>query len=152
MWHWWIATSNGGGRKRVWDILRYNSSICLKGRDLLGCDAFLYHGQSLHRKDGGSMDLWNVDILPQHYTASRPRRWRQRRPLKLWYPTTTLHGITTQKMEAAWTSETLVSYHISTWPHNPEDLDLYGSLVSVSCLLKDFRNEFGSCWQKRINF
>jgi hypothetical protein len=31
-------------------------------------------------------------------------------PLKRWYPTTTLNGITTQKMEAAWISETLVSY------------------------------------------
>jgi hypothetical protein len=26
--------------------------------------------------DGGSMDLWNVGILPQHYTASQPRRPR----------------------------------------------------------------------------
>jgi len=26
-----------------------------------------------HSEDGGSMDLCNVGILPQHYTASRPR-------------------------------------------------------------------------------
>jgi hypothetical protein len=35
----------------------------------------------------------------------------------------TLHGFTTQKMEVAWTSETLISYHI-TQSHNSEDLDL----------------------------
>jgi len=27
-------------------------------------------------EDGGSMDLPNVGILPQHYTASQPRRPR----------------------------------------------------------------------------
>jgi hypothetical protein len=31
---------------------------------------------SLHREDGGSMDLSNVDILPQNYTVSQPRRPR----------------------------------------------------------------------------
>jgi hypothetical protein len=30
----------------------------------------------------------------------------------------------TLKMEAAQTSEMLVSYHNATWPHNPEELDL----------------------------
>jgi hypothetical protein len=52
-------------------------------------------------EDGGSMDLWNVGILPQPYTASQPRRWRQHGPLKRWYPTTTLHGVMTQK-NSAW--------------------------------------------------
>jgi len=42
-------------------------------------------------------------------------------PLKLWYPTTTLHSVKTRgeaKIEAGWTSETLVSYS-TTWRQNP---------------------------------
>jgi len=29
--------------------------------------------QSLHPEDRGTIDLWNFNILPQHYTASQPR-------------------------------------------------------------------------------
>jgi hypothetical protein len=43
-------------------------------------------------RDGGSMDLWNDGILPQHYTAPQPRRNvlepippRQRIKLKHWH-------------------------------------------------------------------
>jgi hypothetical protein len=126
-------------------------------------------------QDGGSMDLWNVGILPHHYTGSRPRRlkkeaawtsetsisyittgghnpedWRRRQhgPLKRRYPITSLHGAPTQKTkgggsmdlwnvgilphyytgsrprrlkEAAWTSETSISCHITTRGHNTDD-------------------------------
>jgi len=33
------------------------------------------HGVTTQKtEDGCSMDLWNVGVLPQHYTASQPRR------------------------------------------------------------------------------
>jgi hypothetical protein len=57
------------------------------------------------------MDTWKFDVLLKKYTALQTRRWRNHGPLKRWYPTTTLHSLTTHKIDAAWTFETLVSYH-----------------------------------------
>jgi hypothetical protein len=114
---------------------------------------------NLHLEDGSSMDLWNVGILPQHYAASQPRRpwlesspWRGRQhwPPKRWYPTTTLHGVTTQnstwiilKVEAAWNSKTVVPQHKITQTHNPEELEYSPpwTLYDLCSLKADVRNQ-----------
>jgi hypothetical protein len=72
---------------------------------------------------GSSMVIRNVGILPQHYT-SQNRRWRHHGPPKRRYRVTTPHGVTTQKMEAACSSETSASCHNTTWRHETEDLDM----------------------------
>jgi hypothetical protein len=87
------------------------------------CSGSQQHNNTLRHnsEDGGSMVLRNVGIRPLHHTASQPRRWRQHGAPKRRYHTTTSHGVTTQKTEAAWCSETSVSYHYVTRRHNPED-------------------------------
>jgi hypothetical protein len=40
------------------------------------------------------------------------------------YPGSVIINLFKVKMEAAWTFETLVSYRITTWRHNPEDFNL----------------------------
>jgi hypothetical protein len=60
------------------------------------------------------MFLRNVGILPQHYTASQPRGWRQYGPPKRWYPTTTLHGVTTQKT-SIWIFTSVKTSNLTPW-------------------------------------
>jgi len=38
----------------------------------------LFTKRQIQPEDGGSKILLNVDILPQHYTASQPRRPRHK--------------------------------------------------------------------------
>jgi len=65
--------------------------------------------------------LWSRAVLWQDTNVSgvfSPWRWNQRWALRFWYPATTLYDVTTQKiltltskMEAAWNTETMLSYH-----------------------------------------
>jgi hypothetical protein len=41
-------------------------------RRIQAAEMCLQSGRRIH--DGRSMHLWNAGILPQHYTASQPRR------------------------------------------------------------------------------
>jgi hypothetical protein len=71
-------------------------------------------------EDEGSTDLWNIDILPQHHTASQPRRWRKHGSLKRWYPTVTPHCVTTRRPR-----------HETSPPWNPQNSHHARSLVKI---------------------
>jgi len=81
------------------------------------------------------MDLRNVGILPQHYTASQPRRWRQHGPPKRWYPTTTLHGVTIQK---TWTCTNIVILKLCPFGMKCHSFTFAFSLLQVSVHTGDF--------------
>jgi hypothetical protein len=54
-------------------------------------------------------------VLPAPSPVTLLWRWRQHGPLKCWYPTTTLHGITTQKTLSTWTTN--IFYNKMIWPN-----------------------------------
>jgi len=79
------------------------------------------HIKCIPLHDVGSVQMASAEQeIPTSFVI-KPWRWRQRRPPKRWYPTTTLHDVITQKVEAVRFSETLVSYHNTTRRDNPED-------------------------------
>jgi hypothetical protein len=61
-------------RAKIWPWIPYRGSK--PGRTDWLSVTTLTDSQPLHPKDGRTMDLWNVGILPQHYTASQPIRPR----------------------------------------------------------------------------
>jgi hypothetical protein len=58
------------------------------------------HGVRTQKNEDGSItDPWNTGTYHNTTRCHNPEdwRWRHHGPLKHWYPTTTLHGVTTQK-------------------------------------------------------
>jgi len=117
------------GQESQWSNL---IRISMPGRDRF----FLMRDFGLSRRwrfkskcseDGGSIVLRNVRILPQLYTVSL-WRWRQHCSPKNWYPIAILHSVTL-KMEAAYSSETMVSYNNSRQLHSEDErnVDLWNT-------------------------
>jgi hypothetical protein len=113
------------------------------------------HGITIYPEDGGCMNLRNVGILPQHYTALQvtlkmavawtsetavsyrnitrhykwPWRWRWHGPPKRRYPTATLHGVT--PLEASLNEITRTTLVLPSFPRY-----MYIICIKLAIILK----------------
>jgi hypothetical protein len=104
---WWFARENRSNRRKAnvntnltttnptGTALRLKPSYIMRRRSPVGC-AMTWHIYkkryiTVREQIRHAQNVWSQGVL------GSPGRWMQHGPLKRWYPTTTLHGVTTQK-------------------------------------------------------
>jgi hypothetical protein len=89
--------------------------IC-SNRGLLSCDAVNNCGTITKVTKVHAASVFSVRW--QGWEKTSPWRWRQQGPPELWYPTTTLHIVTTQKI-STWNITAVKASKLAPWIYEP---------------------------------
>jgi hypothetical protein len=136
----------------VWIIL--HSQVSHRNHENIKRNICIYKSQcefwSSYRGDVSTRGFLGCDVGPTFQRSLLPPcsawRWRQQGPLSRWYPTTALHGVTTQKTRLEASVYTHTHTHTHTHIYLPGKLT--GASTKYSQLFRYLTNARRKTWRE----